>query len=339
LSILSHEVDCLLETLPKDGTTVDLQPLFYTMFLNTSLHFLLGVDPRQESTGAPCTSTQFIDDFHDALFLTMFRVLLRRAWKVVPQSKYLNACRTAHAYLDYYVDLALREAEKPTDLKISSMLHVLSTQTDDREYIRSQILQGMMASQETTSALLGNACFLLSRHPQYWAQIRSETLDIEMDSLDLDTLLNFKLVKHILFETLRLYPNFPLMARTALNNTQLPVGSGTAQDLPIFIPKGTLVIMSYYALHRDASVFGDDAEAFRPRRWDSLRPGQWGYMAFGGGNRACLGQQKVLVEAAFVLIRLAKAYAKLESRDLSDWKGELKMTCKNANGCRVSVLA
>jgi cytochrome P450 len=106
----------------------------------------------------------------------------------------------------------------------------------------------------------------------------------------------------------------------------------------VFIPKGTAVVMSYYALHRDPVVFGEDVEIFRPERWKSIKPGQWEYMAFGGGSRACLGQQKVLVEAGHVLLSLAKTFANLESRDSKDWTGELKLTCKNANGCKVALL-
>jgi cytochrome P450 len=105
----------------------------------------------------------------------------------------------------------------------------------------------------------------------------------------------------------------------------------------VFVPSGTTVVMSYYALHRDPAVFGDDVELFRPERWESIKPGQWEYMAFGGGNRACLGQQKVLAKAAYVLIRLSKAFNKLESRDSNDWKGELKLTCRSANGCKVAL--
>ena len=95
--------------------------------------------------------------------------------------------------------------------------------------------------------------------------------------------------------------------------------------------------MSYYALHRDPAVFGDDVESFRPERWETIKPGQWEFMAFGGGNRACLGKQKVLVEAAHVLLRLAKTFTTLESRDDKPWKGELKLTCKSANGCKVAL--
>ncbi|KAF2677208.1 cytochrome P450 [Lentithecium fluviatile CBS 122367] len=95
--------------------------------------------------------------------------------------------------------------------------------------------------------------------------------------------------------------------------------------------------MSYYGLHRDPAAFGQDVETFRPERWDSVQPGQYDFMAFGGGNRVCLGQQKVLAESAYVLVWLAKAYSTLESRDSQDWKGELKLTCKSANGRKVAL--
>jgi cytochrome P450 len=95
--------------------------------------------------------------------------------------------------------------------------------------------------------------------------------------------------------------------------------------------------MGYYALHRDPNVFGNDVETFRPERWDTIKPGQWEFLGFGGGNRACLGQQKAMLEASYVLARLSQAIEKLKSRDDREWKGELKLTCKSAHGCKVTV--
>lgn len=123
----------------------------------------------------------------------------------------------------------------------------------------------------------------------------------------------------------------------ALKDTKLPVGGGPKQDLPVFVPKGTMVAMSYYAVHRNTAIFGDDVEAFRPDRWNSIRPSQWEFYGFGAGNRACLGQQKAMIEASYVLARMARVLETLESRDNREWKGELKLTCKSANGCKVAV--
>jgi cytochrome P450 len=301
------------------------------------VRFLLGIDPTEESESAPCTSAEFIRAFHDALFYTMFRIVLDRVWPLVPQKKYLKACKTAHDYLDYYIDRALSQHASAENDKSGSLVDNLAHQTEDRHFIRHQILQGMMASQETTSALLGNACFLLSRHPQYWQEVRSAAKTPQNAVLEFDSLSNLRSVRHILLETLRLYPVFPIMQRVALHDTELPTGGGPNHNLPVFAPRGTNVTMSWFALHRDPNVFGDDVETFRPERWETISPASWEFMAFGGGNRSCMGQQKVLVEAAYVLMRLARRYDRIESRDSSAWEGELKLTCKNKNGCKVAL--
>jgi cytochrome P450 len=305
--------------------------------------FLLGVDPTDGSAeGAPYSPKEFISSFHDALQYTLFRILLHKVWFLIPQSKYLRACRITHEYLDYYIEEALNKKEVSTltndnpltNAKSTSLLAGLAIQNEDRGLIRNQILQGMMASQETTSTLLGNACFLLARHPKYWQQIRLASQGLD---LDFDTLLDLTLVRNILLETLRLYPVFPRLARAARQDTVLPVGGGPNQDLPIFVPKDTIAVLHYYTLHRDKAVFGPDVEEFRPERWKTVQPSTWEFMAFGGGDRACLGQQKVLVEATYVLLRLAKRFTRLESRDQKDWEGESKLTCKSKNGCKVAL--
>ncbi|KAI0379219.1 cytochrome P450 alkane hydroxylase-like protein [Hypomontagnella monticulosa] len=341
LSVLSREMDKLFSELPEEGVTVDLQPLLYIMFLNTSLHFLLGISSDEEQR-APCTPGQFVDAFHTALFWTMIRIMLGRAWRFVPRSRYLRACNIAHSFLDHYVDLAvagttISSKKSPNHVPRRSLMQVLSSQTDDQDLIRSQVLQGMMASQETTSSLLGNAFFLLSRHPAQWKRVREEVLAKGDDLLNFDSLLNSKVLQNVLYESLRLYPVFPLLGRVALCDTILPVGGGPNHDAPIFVSKGTKVEMGYHALHRDPRVFGDVVEAFRPERWDTINPGQWEFMGFGGGSRACLGRQKSLAEAAYVLARMAMRFEKLESRDDREWKGEMKLTCKSANGCEVAL--
>jgi cytochrome P450 len=305
------------------------------------VHFLLGIDPIKNYKDAPHSSSEFIEAFHEALYYTMIKMLLGRVWPLFPQKKYLRACKRAHDYLDYYIDQALSEHDSEdigySQSKKQSLLASLSSQSDDLNFVRAQILQGMMASQETTSALLGNAFLLLSRNITYWEQVRAEAISTGSKESDFDTLLNLKTIHNVLLETLRLYPVFPILSRGALEDTQLPTGGGPNQDQPIFVPKNTIVVLSYYALHRDPIVFGEDVEDFRPERWETIKPGAWDFMGFGGGNRACMGQQKVLVEAAYVLVRVAKKFNKLDSRDASAWEGEMKLTCKSKNGCKIAL--
>jgi cytochrome P450 len=77
---------------------------------------------------------------------------------------------------------------------------------------------------------------------------------------------------------------------------------------------------------------------FVPDRWNTIHPKSYEYMAFGGGQRACLGKEKVLVEAAFFLARLAQRFEKLETRDEKPWKGQLMLTAKNLNGCKLALI-
>ena len=94
----------------------------------------------------------------------------------------------------------------------------------------------------------------------------------------------------------------------------------------------------FYALHRDEAVYGPEVEKFNPDRWALINPGPFQFMAFGGGMRACLGQQKALVEAACTLIRIGQAFKGIESRDDREWAGDQKLVARNANGCKVALM-
>lgn len=89
---------------------------------------------------------------------------------------------------------------------------------------------------------------------------------------------------------LRLHPVIPTNAREASKDTILPYGGGKDGNSPLLIKKGNLVMYNIYAMHRDAAVFGPDAEEFVPERWNGLRPG-WGYLPFNGGPRICIGRK------------------------------------------------
>ncbi|KAK9414931.1 putative Cytochrome P450 [Seiridium unicorne] len=332
LTTLSREVDHLIEELPKDTSAVDLQaPLYARKVSKFSLAFRAGVHPSEGSSGAPLTADEFVRAFHDALFYSMVRVVLGRAWSLLPQSRYIKSCAKAHGFVDYYISQAYGKEDPP---KSKSLIQVLSAQTNDPEFIRNQVIQAMIAAQDTTSELLTNALFLLARHPKYWQQLRSEFVDRSEGDLSVESLRGSKSIENALHETLRLHPIFPLLGRVALRDTKLPVGGGPHHDRPMFTPKGSPVVMGYYALYRNPEVFGEDLEAFRPEHWNSIKPAQWDFLGFGGSNRACLGQQKTMLEASYVLARLSQAIEKLTSADDREWKGELKLTCKSANGCK-----
>ena len=90
--------------------------------------------------------------------------------------------------------------------------------------------------------------------------------------------------------------------RQATKSTVLPVGGGPTRSSPILVRKGEAVTYSVYAMHRRKDLYGDDADQFRPDRWEpnptrspDLRNIGWGYLPFNGGPRVCLGRKSTLL--------------------------------------------
>lgn len=75
-----------------------------------------------------------------------------------------------------------------------------------------------------------------------------------------------------------------------------------------FVPPGVAVGINPYIVSRNAELWGDDAEEFRPERWlqsagesetayeDRLRAMKAADLGFGAGARICTGRHLALVE-------------------------------------------
>ena len=101
---------------------------------------------------------------------------------------------------------------------------------------------------------------------------------------------------------LRLYPSVPINSRTALETTTIPTGGGPDGTKPLMIRKGEVVGYSVYVMHRLKNLYGEDADSFRPERWDpdvenevDLTNIGWGYLPFDGRPRICLGRKSFLL--------------------------------------------
>lgn len=114
------------------------------------------------------------------------------------------------------------------------------------------------------------------------------------------------------------------------------MGGGPEGKDPVFVPKGDIVVYTPYAMHRRKDFYGEDADDFKPERWETLRPG-WEYLPFNGGPRICLGQQYALTEAGYVTIRLCQEFKELMSRDSRPWVEGLTLTVCSKNGVQVGL--
>lgn len=77
-----------------------------------------------------------------------------------------------------------------------------------------------------------------------------------------------------LYVALRLWPPVPTNVRYAVRDTVLPRGGGRHGDEPILVPEGHVVQYNVHAMHRRVDLYGEDAEDFRPERWEKP-PHSW----------------------------------------------------------------
>ena len=121
----------------------------------------------------------------------------------------------------------------------------------------------------------------------------------------------------------------------------LPTGGGSKGQDPILVQPGTEIHIVWWAAQRDPRIWGEDADKFRPERWEnsSLALG-WAYMPFLMGPRTCPAKQMVLAQASFVLARMMKEFKSIENRDpVYGFVEEHRLTMQSRNGVKVAFLS
>jgi cytochrome P450 len=77
------------------------------------------------------------------------------------------------------------------------------------------------------------------------------------------------------------------------------------------IPRGAQIALVQWITHRDPRWFGEDAEEFRPERWDNdlaRRIPRCAYFPFADGPRVCIGNHFAMMEAVLLLAAVASRY-------------------------------
>ncbi|MEU1426173.1 cytochrome P450 [Nocardia sp. NPDC005746] len=251
-------------------------------------------------------SHAFIDSLSDLLRMASDAGL---ALPVVgPIRRRLLAARVRRnsAALHRFSDRIITERQAhPTDDE--DLLNLMLTATDPEtghrlplDNVREQVLTFMAGGYETTAALLESVLHYIAADQKLQEQIRTEIS--ERGGFDYKAVTGMRLIRHVLNECLRLWPPAPGYFRRAR----------TDQDLGGYrIPAGHMVFVIALAAHRDKDVWGADADAFDPYRFepDRLRshPDRF-FEPWGTGPRSCIGRQFALHEATLLVARILSAF-------------------------------
>jgi cytochrome P450 len=350
LDTFETHINHLIAKIPRDGSTVDLQSLFFQLTLDSATEFLFGESVNSLISTEGSESQQFGADFDFAQSQLGARSRMGNLVYLFRSSEFDKACKRVHEFVDKIVHKALEKTVEPLDAEKSidgngeSQRYIFATEmaksTRDPEQLRSELLNILLAGRDTTASLLSHTFHVLARRPDIWQKLKAEVDELGGKKPTYDTLRNMKYLKNILNESLRLYPVVPGNGRYANKDTVLPLGGGPDGKSPLFVPKGQVVAYSINTMHRRKDIYGPDANEFRPERWnpeEGLRPG-WGYLPFNGGPRICVGQQFALTEASYTIVRLVQEFEGITDRDGSEWQEQLGLTMACGKGVKVAMI-
>ncbi|KAM7505020.1 hypothetical protein LguiB_003924 [Lonicera macranthoides] len=288
--------------------------------------------------------TLFEAEHRSTFYIPYWKVPLAR-WLVPRQRKFRNDLKVINDCLDGLIRNA-KETRQETDveklqqrdylnLKDASLLRFLvdmrGADVDDRQ-LRDDLMTMLIAGHETTAAVLTWATFLLAQHP---AKMMKAQLEIDsvlgQGRTTFESLKKLEYLRLIVVETLRLYPQPPLLIRRALRPDSLPGGYMGNKD-GYAIPEGTDIFISVYNLHR-SPYFWDKPDDFEPERflvekksegiegWAGFDPSRspgalypneiisdFAFLPFGGGPRKCVGDQFALMESTVALAMLLQKF-------------------------------
>lgn len=199
--------------------------------------------------------------------------------------------------------------------------------------LRDDLMTMLIAGHETTAAVLTWTFFCLVQNPSVEAKLLEEIDRVVGDRMPtIADIRNMPYTRATLAESLRLYPQPPILIRRALGPDTLPPGlNGDPNGYPI--GKGADLFISVWNLHHSPHLWRDP-DTFRPERffeknenpaykgaWAGYNPDALGsalypnevasdfaFIPFGGGARKCIGDQFALFEATVATAMLLRRF-------------------------------
>jgi cytochrome P450 len=216
LAVFEAQMADLIELIPKDGSAVDLQDLFFSYTIDSATEFLFGqsvesLKKRRSGGRDAFFENDFASAFNYAQHAIATRIRLGPLFRFYRDRKAEQCNRVCHALVEQFVDKALEVRAQGLDEKTLEdgdgekkqryvFLHGLAQQTGDRRRIRDEVMNVLLAGRDTTASLLSNLFFMLAKHPRIWAKLRDEVASLNGRPPTYEQLRNLTYVKYCLNE-------------------------------------------------------------------------------------------------------------------------------------------
>ncbi len=205
-------------------------------------------------------------------------------------------------------DRVIEERRKYHGNKIPDLLDLLLDGEDPKTKrkmntaeLRENLLTFIVAGHETTALSLSWSLYLCAFDSNVQERAQTEARAVLSDGRVAtgEDVARLPFIRQVIDEALRLYPPAGMVSRNAVARDEL---CGRT------IRPGDIVILPFYALHRNELLW-DHPNKFDPDRFaDRKSIERFSYLPFGDGPRICIGASFALQEAVIILATLLSRF-------------------------------
>ncbi|KAF6162703.1 hypothetical protein GIB67_022362 [Kingdonia uniflora] len=300
----------MISELAISNSSMDIQDLFMKATMDSI--FKVGFGIELDTMGGSSEGTRFANAFDDSSAMTLWRYVdilwtIKRRLNVGFEATLKKNIKVIDDFMYKLIRNKIEQVSKSKEdpdlsetKKEDIMSRFLDLNETDPRYLRDIILNFLVAGRDTTATTLSWFIYMLSKNFKIQEKIAKEVREMAKPKdentsfvdfaayLTEDVLDKMQYLHAALSETLRLFPAVAVDAKICFGDDTLPDGYS--------VKKGDMVTYMPYAMGRIKSIWGEDAEEFRPERWineDGNFRGETAskFTAFQAGPRICLGKE------------------------------------------------
>ncbi|XP_063709865.1 probable cytochrome P450 313a1 [Culicoides brevitarsis] len=338
--VFNKHVNILLQRIAAkvDGPTFDINQLTLRMGSAQVMENLMGYADIQEEI-----DTDLFELYEDQVTERMVNPLYQ-PW-VVYRTSYMyqiqdKGRKALHEFFGRVVDRKMNEIKKigkePDGKLFLDEMFRFEHEGKKLSYIELVENIGLMflAAYETSAITISYACLMLAMHPEIDEKLFAEIQENYKigEDIDFDMLKNFPYLDMVVKETLRHFPAVAMSARQGMEDCNIePLG---------VLPKGTIIVLNFWKLHRWPQFWGPNVEKFYPDHFlpeNAAQRHPYAYLPFSGGPRNCVGMNYALQTIKVALIKILAEYRFTTKLKMEDLNFKISVTLKLANRHMVQV--
>ncbi|OWR55437.1 cytochrome P450 4G49, partial [Danaus plexippus plexippus] len=215
------------------------------------------------------------------------------------------------AFLDLMIESAQNGSNKITDFEIKEEGH------------------------DTTAAGSSFVLCLLGIHQDIQARVYDELYSIFGDSdrpATFEDTLQMKYLERVIFESLRMYPPVPIIARKINRDVKIATND-------YVLPAGCTVVIGTYGIHRNPKYY-ENPDVFNP---DNFLPEKtqnrhyYSYIPFSAGPRSCVGRKYAILKLKILLSTILRNYKMVSDITEDKFVLQADIILKRHDGFRVQI--